>query len=223
MRVIYRACPQGNPKNKVIEDKHEMVEFCFNSFLKAFSGVDYKLKILLDKPNNSFRKIFEGYDVEESFYDSLGEGNVKSFHRQIDLALEYGECYLFVEDDYYFFPNAGKVMERAVQTFPFVSPYDHPAHYEGAFLLAARNIVYIGHHFQTVPSTTLTFGGSYEALADEADTMKEYGWADHPMFMDITQRYPLYAPIPTLATHMEVESLSPGVSFPFLQTSMATK
>lgn len=222
--IVYRACPQGNAKNKIIEDKYELVKYCFNSFVTAFKGVDHTLKILLDKPDNKFRGLFKGYDVEESYHSGLSEGNVRSFHRQIDLALEHGECYLFVEDDYYFFPHAGMIMEQAVQMFTLVSPYDHPAHYEGEFLAFGSSLVSVaGRHWRTIPSTTLTFGGGIETLAMEAETMKKYGWGDHPMFLDVTRRYPLYSPIPTLATHMEVGMLSPNVVYPFLQTSQANK
>ena len=45
--------------------------------------------------------------------------------------------------------------------------------------------------------------------------MKKYGWADHPMWLDITKRKKLYYPIPSLATHTEIEYLSPSIDWKY--------
>jgi hypothetical protein len=217
--IVYRACSVGGLKERPIEDKRELVKTCFTSFLKAFGGVDYSLKILLDKPNTEFRELFKGHDVEESFYADFSEGNTRSFHRQIDIALEKGKDFLFVEDDYFWLD--GKPVELALKEVDgFITPYDHPGYYSEDIHSYDKKVRVMGnHHWQRVISTTLTFGGKYEHLKQEAETMKKYGWADHPMWLNVTKRLPLYSPIPTLATHMETPHLSPCVDWPFLQTS----
>lgn len=207
--VIYRACPGGSLKERPIEPKEKLIEFCFTSFLEAFKDIDYKLKVLIDKPNTAMRNLFEDYDTEETFYPTFGEGNIKSFHRQIDLALT-SDLFLFVEDDYYFLPESGPKLLKAIKEFDFVTPYDHPGYYTEEIHKYKREVEYLDHHWTTVISTTLTFGGNGETLRKEAKTMKEYGWADHPMWVDITKRRKLWCPIPSLATHMETPHLAHG-------------
>lgn len=213
MIVIYRACPVGSLKNRPISDKLELVETCFKSFLKAFGGVDYELNVLIDKPNKEIRDIFKGFDIEETYYTSFDEGNTKSFHRQIEIALEHEGKFLFCEDDYYWLPEAGKIISQI--DLPFFTPYDHPNYYLASKHLDRKESVLMngGWHWRTIDSTTLTFGGQVEELRKEADLIRSYGWADEPMWNDIIQRVSLFAPVPTLATHMETEWLSPKVDW----------
>jgi len=215
--VVYRACSVGSKaKKRPIQGKINLVSVCFESFLKAFKNTDIQLKVLLDKPTNELRKIFAGYDTEETYYSTFTEGNIGSFHRQIDLALEVETPFLFVEDDYFFLPNSGEKIVSALKEFPFITPYDHPGYYSEERHKYPRKITVIGnHHWATIKSTTLTFGGKHESLLKEAKTMKKYGWADSPMWEDITQRMELYAPIPTFATHCEVDYLSPSIDWRF--------
>ena len=217
--VIYRACSVGNPaKNRPIHhgDKAKMVEYAFGSFRKAFEDCAYDLVVLLDRPTDEMRAIFAGCQVEESYNSGLSVGNERSFHKQIKIALEAKQPFLFVEDDYYFLPDSGKKIITATQELPFITPYDHPGYYTEATHLYKRAIRIVGgHHWGSVISTTLTFGGQYESLRDEAETMMKYGWADHPMWVDVTTRTPLYSAIPSLATHLESEWLSFVVKWPF--------
>lgn len=222
MLVIYRACSTGNPnKHRPLKgDKVDLVKYCFDSFVEAFKDVDHKLVCLLDKPTNRLRSVFKGHKIEETYYSDFTSGNIGSFHRQLDLAHESGECYLLVEDDYYFLSNSGEKIKQAVETFDFVTPYDHIGYYTEDTHDYPRDIKLVGnHHWGSILSTTLTFGGKPEPLHEEIDKIKSYGWADHPMWADVTNDYTLYAAIPTLATHMETEFLSPCTDYPFLQTS----
>lgn len=216
MTIVYRACSTGN-QNKIrpIKDKAELVEKCFNSFLKAFNGVDYDLTVLLDKPTPRLRKLFKDYVVEETYYTNFNEGNVKSFHRQIDIALSKKSAqFLFIEDDYYFLPYSGKVIVNS--NLPLFTPYDHPDYYFDKRHDYETKVVLAGnHHWRKVSATTLTFGGSTEFLTAEASFIKKFGWADYPMWLEITNRYNLYAPIPSLATHMETQYLSPVIYWNF--------
>lgn len=216
MFVVYRACSTGNPnKKRPIEGKIPLVRACFESFREAFKDVDCTVIALLDKPTNELREIFRDVSVEESYYSNFNEGNINSFHRQISLALQHKEDFLFVEDDYMWLPGSGKKIAEC--GLPFYTPYDHPGYYSEDAHKYKRDVVLAGgHHWQTVISTTLTFGGKISSLEKEAETMWRYGWADHPMWCDITQRIPLYSPIPTLATHMETDYLAPY----WLQTSI---
>lgn len=217
MEIIYRACSIGNPnKNRPIKDRFELIKTCFRSFENAFRGVDCNVTILLDKPTNEYRGLFSAYKREETFYTSFDEGNTRSFHRQIDLALQAKKPFFFIEDDYFFLPGTGKILYEAAKE-TFVTPYDHPGYYLEKEHDYPRHVRLIGgQHFASIISTTLTFGGSYESLRKEADTMRSYGWADHHMWCDITKRRTLYSPIPSLATHMEIEHLAPGIDWKFI-------
>lgn len=218
MKVIYRACSVGSPdKIRPIKDKIELVDFCFKSFLEAFGGIEHDIVCLLDKPTNELRNIFKGLKTEESYFESFTDGNVGSFHRQLDLALESRDDFLLVEDDYYFLPDSGVCIESILKDIDgFFTPYDHPEYYKQERHRHPKSIRILGdRHWQSVDSTTLTFGGKYEALVKEIDVMKSYGWADEPMWNNITKRRNLWSPIPTLATHMETEFLSPVIKYPF--------
>lgn len=212
MNIIYRACSTGNAdKVRPIQDKYILVKTCFDSFIKAFEGVDYSLTVLLDKPTPEFREIFKGHTLEESFHTTFDEGNTGSFHRQLEIATDSATPYFFfVEDDYLFVPQAGKhIVDFVKNNSGFFTPYDHPDYYRDERHLYERNVVVYSHHWGSVSATTLTFGGHRDTLLSEIDTIKRYGWADYPMWLDITQRHKLYAPLPSLATHMESEHLAP--------------
>lgn len=219
MLVVYRACSVGSSKPRPIEGKIELVRRCYESFLEAFKGVDYELKVLLDKPSAELREIF-GPDCEETFYGSFTEGNTKSFHRQIDLALEAEDDFLFVEDDYLWIPGAGKVIQDTLEELPFITPYLHPGYFTEDTHNYKKEVRLVNDRvWFGVVSTTLTFGGKYQSLLEEHETMRKYGWADHPMWCDITQRIPLYTPANTLATHCETPWLAPTYDwFEMLQT-----
>jgi len=226
MFIVYRACSIGNTaKKKILADKYDLVNLCFGSFLRAFKDIDASVVILLDKPTAKFRKIFSGFEVMETFYGGFDEGNTKSFHNQIDLVLSRGQDFMFIEDDYLFKENAGEVIYETLtkHSLPkgfFLTPYDHPGYYTEEAHNYKREVKLWGnYHWQSVISTTLTFAGQYKALRSEANTMKEYGWADHPMWVNITSRIPLFAAMPSLATHTETEFIAPTVDWS-LKTSI---
>lgn len=217
LTAVYRTYPQENSKPRPFKGtKLELIKICFNSFLKAFEGVDLDLVILLDKTNNEHREIFKGYKTEESFYSGTIDSIVKSLHRAIDIALEKQNKFILVEDDHYFLPGAGKIIEKALDDLEFLTAYDHPAHYDLNSYNYKRDVRLIGgQHWITVMSTTHSFAGQYQALKDEADLIKSYGFRDHVAWCDVTQRHKLWCPIPTLSTHVETGQLAPNVVWPF--------
>ena len=214
MLVIYRACSVGSSKPRPIDGKINLVRACFDSFVSAFTDVNYDLVVLLDKPNKELRNIFNRTSrekrIEESYYGSFNEGNTKSFHRQLDIVLEEKDTFLLVEDDYIFLPGSGKIIARALEMLPFITPYLHPGYFMEDIHQYKKEVILVDNQcWMGVVSTTLTFGGQYEYLLKEHEEMRRYGWADHPMWESITQRVPLYTPIPILATHCELPYLAP--------------
>lgn len=212
MTIILRATSEGNPnKPRPINDRATMLAVCFDSFKQAFAEVDYTLICLLDKPTPWLRDIYMGETTEETNYNGFDQGNTRSFHRQLDLALESGDRYLLVEDDYLWLPEAGKILSKC--SLPFFSPYDHPDHYAGEYNPPNTLTLDAGRHWRKDVSNTLTFGGQPDALKQEFQVLKSYGWVDDKMWKDVTQRVPLYSPIPTLATHLETYTLSPNIDW----------
>lgn len=217
MIIIYRACSKGSPY-KGIGDKQDLVKECFTSFKKAFRPLDFDLVVLLDKPTKKLREIFRGENVEETYHEGFDMGNTASFHRQVDIALSSAhKSFLFVEDDYMWLPKAG---EKIIgNKLPFFTPYDHPDYYLGGIHDYEREVVVENNwHWQTVSATTLTFGGQTELLRKEEDTIKSYGWADYNMWTDLVRRHKLYAPMPTLAGHIDVKTDMPPM-WDMLKTS----
>lgn len=217
IRVIYRACSEGNPiKERPIKDKLRLVQTCFYSFESAFYGLDYELTVLIDKPTPPLLDVFRNCDIEQYNYPDWDSGNIETFKRQIELGLKSGIPFLFVEDDYYFLPNSGKKIAEACHKLEFITPYDHPRYYDEEKHKYKRSIRIIGdHHWTTVSSTTLTFGGQYDSLVRWHEFMNMSGWADSVMWEKITLESDLWCPIPTLATHMETPHLAHCVKWKF--------
>lgn len=223
MNVLYRMCGSGSTTKHRPQDmdKSQLVQTCYNSFITAFMDVQPHVTFLIDKPTLDLVKLADAcpfqHDIEIFHFGDFNEGNIGTFHRQLDLA-ENMDKVLFLEDDYYFLPDAGKIINEALEVFDFLTPYDHPGYYNEPVHHYKREVeVAVGRHWQTVISTCLTFAGHGNTIKGIKDVMKDFGWADHPMWVEITKHYKLWSPIPSLATHMEVEYLSPNVSWGFME------
>jgi len=191
--------------------KLDLIELCLNSAAKAFKG-DWI--ILIDKPTIELtklvRKIVPSAKIEILRYENWNDGNTGSFHRQLDIASEIDGNVYFLEDDHYLLPNAGEEIEKALARYDFVTHYLHPDYLTSPVHKYKKNIEIIDNQvWMECSSTVLSFGTHGKIIRDNIDMMKPYGWADQPMFEELTKRYTLMTPIPTLGTHMEVEWLSP--------------
>lgn len=203
-------------------DKSQLVQTCYNSFITAFMDVQPRVTFLIDKPTLDLVKLADAcpfqHDIEIFHFNDFNEGNIGTFHRQLDLA-ENMDKVLFLEDDYYFLPDAGSTINLALDTLEIITPYDHPGYYtEDVHVCRGKQVkLAAGHHWQDVLSTCLTFACKGSFIKEEKETMKKFGWADHPMWCELTQWHTLWSPIPTLATHMEVEYLSPNIRWGFME------
>jgi len=214
MITIYRACSKKSvgppPIYKDEPSKTKLLKLCLESFLRT--GPD-EIIFLLDRVEDT--SIFEKYG---KVIDCGGFGNVGTFHKQIELGKEMDKVF-FCEDDYYWRPNTFKLLEKAVDYFDFISPYDHPSHYEPQF----------GNHFETKmidgivyrdsPSNTLTFATSKRVLQDNWIKMMTFGMWDHPMFTSLKEDgFRIWCPTYSFATHMVDGLMAPNVDWPFLKT-----
>lgn len=222
--IIYRCTPIESP-NKIRPSglkKLDLVNLCLSSALDAFN-FNVNWHILIDKPTYELTDLIEGkfaayerdsYKIETSNYLDWNGGNIGSFHRQIDIASEIDGKVLLLEDDYYLLPTAGNRICDALEDFQFISIYDHPGYYSESKHLhnatLCKNL--FAQHWQAIGSTTLTFGSHGKIIAEYADHMKKFGWADSDMWESI-KGHRLWSPVPTLATHMESPWLSPNVDW----------
>lgn len=219
MRIIYRMCPEGNPAKQRPRGMNKMsvISLCLESVEKAFPGVH--ITFLIDKPNLEIVQLADSspnpHKIETFHFGSWEDGNIGTFHRQLDLAADM-EKVLLLEDDYYFVKGAGKKIEKVLGELEFLTPYDHPGYYTEDIHNYKRQVRVVGgHHWQTVDSTTLSFASTGQAIRGVMDTMKEHGWRDHYMWLEITKDHKLWSPMPSLATHMEAPFLAPAVDWWF--------
>ena len=212
IEVFYRICPFSNGKSPVFtDDKYRLAEFCLRSYVAAFPMA--KTTFILDSCPPEYHRLVEDYGriVAE---DNMG--NIGSYLKQLELTnrLDDEQPAYLAEDDYYYLPQAGRLVVGAINAGGFVTPSDFAEFYQNKIDLShapKRNIE--GHTFRRVPSSCLTFGGKAKLFKANYQTFVRYGISDYPMWLEVGQRYPLYAPYPTLSTHLVIGLLSPGVDW----------
>lgn len=213
MKVLYRLT-SINSINKIrpVElDKQGLIKLCMDSFVEAFKSVEPFIYFIIDKPTIELVELCDNipldHEMEILHTDDWNSGNIASFHRQVDIARETDDDVFFLEDDYFFLPNAGEKMLEGLKKYEYVSPYHHPSK-------EPKSDVIDG--WQLIPSTTLTFATNPKYLPKD---IKEFGWAEEQIWAEIWKNYRLAQPIPSLATHMETPFLAPSVDWNFEGTN----
>jgi len=210
MLILYRTSPylSTNP-NPLGTYKLGIVERCFESFKKANNGS--KIIVIADGFTDEEKdNLFKGCTIIEG-----NHGNIETFHQQLDLVcnLDNDEKVMIVEDDYLWVEGAIDQLEKALDVFEIVSPYDHPAHYlEPRFKDNAKRMVLVnGHTYRDCPSNTLTFATKAYVIKQNIDKIKPFGIRDHELFESLTQDK--WCAVPALATHLVTGLLSPNVDW----------
>ncbi|GIW70221.1 MAG: hypothetical protein KatS3mg101_0968 [Patescibacteria group bacterium] len=143
-------------------------------------------------------------------------GNVETFHKQLDLACETkDEKVLFCEDDYLWRPNTISLLDRALDKFQIVSPYDHPGHYrEERFNYPKKMVELDGVVYREAPSNTLTFACRTNIIKENLLVIKSFGIRDHELFTELRKRgYEMFVPVYSFATHLVEGLLAPNVDW----------
>jgi hypothetical protein len=202
LAIAYRIYP-GISKSPAFfpTDKFKLSEMCLWSFKKALGGLRVKIWALLDgcppEYETLFRETFQGDDLEILWLDKIG--NLATFSLQIDLLTKQTEAsyVYFAEDDYFYFPDALKIMiafMREHQDVDFVTPYDHPDSYHTSSRFE-RHLVRpsVDRYWRTASSTCLTFLTSREKLVRTQSTFRTYsrGNRDCPVWLALTQKLEL--------------------------------
>jgi hypothetical protein len=235
----------------MFNSKYELVEKCFNSFLKALAGISYELAIILDGCPEEYVSIFKRR-VDSSVLKIIRTpaiGNASTFLAQISLLLNkaHSDHVYFAEDDYYYIAGLKEALDFIAERnniVDFITPYDHPEYYTNPTLHGYEKLTirYGARTWKEVGSTTCTFMTSKKVLHETCKILTQYPvlW-DYFMFNTLTRRnsllsyhymryiyvkrvrlaillrlrnlgsrkYRLWAPTPTIATHLHKNVLSP--------------
>lgn len=222
LTVFYRMCSHENTKLKPFKaSKLELITKCYRSFLKAFERIELKVIFIIDKPTCELVELVETCPFKHEI-ETCDIGNVGTFHKQLEYAKDIEGNVLLLEDDYLWLPDSGSKFIDAMGVDSFVTPYDHPDYYrlDEHFLWnndTSGLEILGGHHWHSVRSTTLTFGGFGETFANWYEYMLPYGVNDFDMWNMITSgnngSSVLLSPIPSLATHVESDMLAPNIDW----------
>jgi hypothetical protein len=162
-----------------------------------------------------------------------GGSSAQSFNRALDTALllPIDEYVLFAEDDYLWLPNSRMVLEEGLARADYVAPYLHPDKFipatsggnpevDDAGSTLTRIFKTQSSFWMMCNSTTMTFATSVRVLKEDETTWRKYTTGTYPRdydaFIDLRSRgRTLVQPIPTIATHTEIQWLAPliGTSF----------
>ncbi len=228
MLVIYRLCNVKSPlsaKPPIFQDDiFKLNELCLRSFCLAFGDIKPKVIFICDKcPEEEYRKLLDAVPFEkEIMFTNLGINDTCLL--QYELAKnENDPIILFAECDYLWRPLCGQEINNAIEKFGLVSPYDHRNFYIDRSIHSREcKIDLIGEqHYRTTERNTMTFGLTREVLEKQFDILKKYGYLDNDVWHEMRANgNELWVPIPSFATHMVKDFLSPALDWKKLWTQL---
>ena len=260
--IVYRIYPGVSKVPPVFsKDKYKLSELCLQSFRDALNGVSYKLYVLLDNCPPEYKELFLQYfpDTEMDLIELEPSGNAKTFGKQMDILLEqdYSDVVYFAEDDYFYLPDAFKIMLDFLNSSvapDFVTPFDHLDYYKlKLHQYEYETVEYRGRNWRTAATTCMTFMTTKKKLKETENIFRTYtknnydaslwlsltkinifnpGYILKLLFSDklyvkimakmwfhswkqliFGKRYKLYAPKPSLSTHMDSVCLAPDIDW----------
>lgn len=221
MLIIYRLCDIKSPlsaKPPVFADNYfKLNELCLKSFCLAFGDIKPKVIFICDNcPEEEYRELLKIVPFEhEIMFTNLGIND--SCLLQYELAKARDEdVILFQECDYLYRPLCGKLLEDAIKKYQLVSPYDHRNFYIDRSIHSQDCKIDLldEQHFRTTERNTMTFGMTREAFEANFEILKKWGYLDNEVWHEMRANgYPLWVPVPSLATHMVKDFMSPGLDW----------
>jgi hypothetical protein len=231
MLVIYRMCDIKSPlsaKPPVYEDDITALNIlCLNSFIMAFTDVKPKVIFICDFcPKEVYDPILANVPFEHEVLYSE-DGINATMLRAYEIALkESDDVILFQECDYLFLPQSGKKIEEGIKHFGLLSPYDHKNFYLDPSIHSSKTDIELfeDHHFRTTERNTMTFGMTREVFLKNLEILNRYGYLDNDVWKEIrVNGNKLWTPLPSFATHMVKDYLSPGIDWEQLWTILTKK
>jgi hypothetical protein len=238
---IYRYYPGENIKDR---PHFYSKRLALKSFLNAYRKVhaEKKLIFFVDAHPGTIN-LLDGYEelITETYFLN-GIGNSNSYLKSIEYIVKLNDNDIFYlsEDDYLYLPKALGSFVDAIEKLAFVqyvTLYDHPDRYTRSDNKCppGGEHIYITdiNHWRTVESTCCTFGGRVFAIKEDRNIHEKFTrnqkypgdrniWYKTIGIKKYFRKYPrrvLIAPIPSLATHMASEYLSPIIDWEAIATA----
>lgn len=243
LHIFYRACSIENNKPRPAFYSKAV---CLQSCIIALKRVQpARLVVVHDGPvSDEFLTLLDSHG---EIVELAGVGEAQSFNFTLELAAKCdpGDLVYLAEDDYIHAPEAFQKLCECFEQLPcdYVTLFDDPLRYHLSEDVPPdeplhHDALYVSssHHWRTIESTTLTFGGRVDRIAEDRALFaphvlrraadKRY-IADRESWRELQglgtyastgYRRALLGAIPSLATHCEVTALSPTVDWTQLVT-----
>lgn len=218
MKVIYRltGISSTNPSPIYQDNKLALNRLCLKSFVEGFRDIEPEMIFLVDNAGEEHCQMID--DVVPFTYEihRTQLGINATMVRSYEIAAQMDDFVLFQECDYLYRPGVGKLFLNALENLALVSPYDHKNFYLDKNIHSDNvRIKIVGnHHFRTTERNTMTWGTHSSIVKENLDFLIKYGYLDVDVWRDFQfSGYPLWVPIPSMATHMVTDYLAPGVDW----------
>jgi hypothetical protein len=196
------------------------------------STADLEFLTLADGPTDEARLRIAGELGPVRRLPGLGNGKSSRYALHVAAKVESHDSFFFIEDDFFMRPDCLDGLVRGLAELPqvdYVSPYDHPDRYRRTDDWGTRRqrIWFDGvRHWRSVESNTSTFAGRVERLRKDLPIhllacmpptpQGRYRWrtlTQVPLIHGTAGRAVFATPMPSLATHVELDQFSPGMTF----------
>ncbi len=228
MIVYYRLCDiksELSQKSPILSDNlYELNKLCLKSFVEAFKDVEnLKVVFICDYcPEKKYKRMIEAYVPFRKDIYFTQRGINETCLLQYVMAKEVEGTILFQECDYLYRPNTGVLLEKAINHFGLVSPYDHRNYYIDRSIHSKKCEIELfdNHHFRTTERNTMTFGMTSEVFRKNYESLVRWGYLDGDVWKELkVNGSTLWVPIPSMATHMVKDFMAPGVAWEELYAS----
>jgi hypothetical protein len=217
IHILYRHTEHASGFGKNRPDWFSY-EQSLNNILKSIEGIDFvKFHLLYDGT-------FTGNDSRIDYIENfVGGSDWSSYLYALNYAkkldLKDNDLIYIAENDYAFiqgWPHKIKELYDTYDELHYVTLYDHPDKYNQNVYpgLQAYLVTTKSHHWRITPSTTGSVIFSKEILDEDFD-IQSSDPSDFRRFQKLTleKNRHVLSPIPSLATHCEVEHLAPAIDW----------
>jgi hypothetical protein len=234
LRIIYRV---SNSEKSGVRPSYYSKLGCFDNLIKIINNCPERISFLTiydGEPDN--KALIKKAKTSGKFINVMHKNNSRSFRCAYEQALNYKDedIVYFVEDDYLHLPESIAELKTAFDKIDpdYLTLYDHPVRYAdeykfGLDLPTKTEIFFAGnHHWRHQESTCMTFAARVQTLKEDKGIFWRYTATDVPEDREIFRRLQgltgyekgspqriLIGPMPSLATHLHLPWLAPGIDW----------
>lgn len=233
MRIIVRVCSLSNNTSLrafKFPNQKTMILECLNSLFKSCSKAGKRIKISIvddsgtEEFRNELKELLQKYNLNGEVIGINLKSNSGSIVFCLDLLNKAKEDLFFIcEDDYLFVENAMPFIldaydEKIIGTNQFgIFPQDYIYAYEKLFpsyIFTDKNC-----HWRSIVQTTGTFVITKKIFDKNKKLLYEFGKSAVDFkLMELWEKVPAISPIPSLACHLNYDTLSPHVNWQSVMT-----